>query len=31
MFGKQVEKPRAAGVHCSSSAIATLLRELATP
>jgi hypothetical protein len=30
-FAKQVEKLRAMGVHCSSSAIATLLRELANP
>lgn len=30
-FAKQVEKLRAMGVHCSSSVIATLLRELAKP
>jgi hypothetical protein len=30
-FAQQVEELRAMGVHCSSSVIATLLRELATP
>src|SRR6516165_8676654 len=30
-FAKQVEELRAMGVHCSSSVIATLLRELANP
>ena len=30
-FAKQIEKLRAMGVHCSSSVIATLLRELAKP
>ena len=30
-FAKQIDKLRAMGVHCSSSVIATLLRELAKP